>query len=323
MMGRIAAFVGALAAGLVAGLPARAQTFPASPVHFVVPFAAGGAVDILARTLGAEMSARWGQPVIIENRPGAGGIIASQVVAGAKPDGYTLLVVANGHAINQFIYDKLPYDTAKDFTPISLIGSSPNVMIVAADSPIRSLADVMKAEKEKPGDLSFGTAGIGTSTHLAGELLNYQTGMKLKAVPYKGGTLAINDLLGGHIPLSINAMAECLGLIKAGKLRAIGVTTAARSALLPDVPSIAEAGVKDFDIPVWWGLVGPAGMPSDLTDKIAKDSAAAANAASVKTTLGQLGATVAGSSPADFAKLIQADSARWGPVIKAAGIKAE
>jgi len=312
-------------AGLLAcGTSALAQqSFPTKPVRLLIPYAAGGAVDILGRTLGDELSKKWKQPVIIENRTGAGGTIASQVVAKSAPDGYTLVIVASGHAINPYLYQNLPYDTFKDFRPISLLGSSPNMMLVAATSPFKTLADVLAAARAKPGSLSYGMSGIGTSTHLAGELLKYMAKVDIVAVSYKGGAPIINDLLGGHIPLSFNNIPESIGQIKGGNLRPLGVTSATRAAVLPDVPTIAEAGVPGYDTAVWWGLLGPGGLSADLAAKISKDCVEALHAPAVKQRLDNLGATVAGTSPADFAKLIRADYEKWGPIIKAAGIKGE
>jgi len=314
----------ALAAFLICGTSALAQqSFPTKPVHLLIPYPPGGAVDILGRTLGDELSKKWGQPVIIENRTGAGGTIASQVVAKSAPDGYTLVIVASGHAINPYIYSNLPYDTFKDFRPISLLGSSPNILLVAANSPYKTLADLLAAARAKPGSLSYGMAGIGTSTHLAGELLKYMTKVDIAAVSYKGGAPVINDLLGGHIPLSFNNIPESIGQIKGGNLRPLGVTSATRSPVLPDVPTIAEAGVPGYDTVVWWGLLGPGGLSADLVAKISKDCAGALHAPAVKQRLDNLGAIVAGTSPADFAKLIRADYEKWGPIIKAAGMKGE
>ena len=314
----------ALAAFLICGTSALAQqSFPTKPVHLLIPYPPGGAVDILGRTLGDELSKKWGQPVIIENRPGAGGTIASQVVAKSAPDGYTLVIVASGHAINPYLYSNLPYDTFKDFRPISLLGSSPNILLVAANSPYKTLADLLAAARAKPGSFSYGMAGIGTSTHLAGELLKYMTKVDIAAVSYKGGAPVINDLLGGHIPLSFNNIPESLGQIKGGNLRPLGVTSATRSPVLPDVPTIAEAGVPGYDTVVWWGLLGPGGLSADLVAKISKDCAEALHAPAVKQRLDNLGATVAGTSPADFARLIRADYEKWGPIVKAAGMKGE
>lgn len=313
----------AAAAVLAAGGFASAQApFPAKPVHIFVPYAAGGGVDVLARTLGDVVSRQWGQGVVIENRPGAGGVVASQALVSSPPDGYTLIVVASGHATNAFLYPKLPYDTFKDFTPISLLASSPNILLVKADSPFRTLADMIAQARAKPGSLAFGHAGTGTSTHLAGELLKNLAKIDIQAISYKGGMPAINDLLGGQIPMSFNNGPESVGQLAAGTVRALAVTTASRAAFLPDVPSMAET-VPGYDTEVWWGLLGPAGMPADLVAKLSGDFVAALNTASVKERLAKLGASPIGSSPKVFDDKIHADYEKWGPIIKAAGMKAE
>jgi tripartite-type tricarboxylate transporter receptor subunit TctC len=301
---------------------ASAQSFPSKAVHIFVPYAAGGGVDVLARTLGDVVSKQWGQSVVIENRPGAGGLIASQALATSPPDGYTLIVVASGHATNAFLYPKIPYDTFKDFTPISLLASSPNVLLVRADSPFKTLGDVIAAAKAKPGSLSFAQAGTGTSTHLAGELLKNLAKIDLNAIPYKGGAPAINDLLGGQIPLSFNNGPESIGQLQAGTVRALAVTTAARAPFLPDVPSMSET-VPGYDTEVWWGLLGPAGMPPEVLAKLSHDFVAAVNTDSVKERLTKLGAVPIGSTPQQFDAKIHADYDKWGPIIKAAGMTAE
>jgi tripartite-type tricarboxylate transporter receptor subunit TctC len=307
----------------VAGGAASAQSpFPGRPVHIFVPYAPGGAVDILARTLGDAVSRQWGQGVVVENRPGAGGVIASQALATSPPDGYTLILVASGHATNAFLYPKLPYDTFKDFTPISQVASSPNILLVRADSPFKTLADLIAQARAKPGSLSFGHAGTGTSTHLAGELLKSLAKIDLDAIPYKGGAPAINDLLGGQITMSFNNGPESVGQIAAGTVRALAVTTATRAPFLPDVPSMSEA-VLGYDTEVWWGLLGPAGMPPDLVTKLSHDFVAALKTDDVKARLEKLGASPIGGSPQAFDAKIHADYDKWGPIIKAAGIKAE
>src|SRR6266436_8502324 len=314
----------AFAAGVVAAANvASAQTgFPTKAVHLFVPYPAGGAVDILARTLGDELSKNWGQPVIVENRPGAGGLVASQALATSAPDGYTLIVVASGHATNPFLYPKIPYDTFKDFTPISLLASSPNILLVRADSPFKTLADLIAQARSKPGSLSFAHAGTGTSTHLAGELLKNLARIDINPIPYKGGAPAINDLLGGQIPMSFNNGPESVGQLEAGTLRALAVTTAARASFLPNVPSMAET-VPGYDTEVWWGLLGPAGMAPDLVAKLSHDFVAALNTEPVKERLAKLGAAPIGSSPQQFDARIRADYKKWGPIIEAAGMKAE
>ena len=307
---------------LAMGGMASAQSFPSKTVHLLVPYPAGGAVDVLTRTLGDVVAKTWGQTVIVENRPGAGGVIASQALVAAPPDGLTLIVVASGHATNPFLYPKLPYDTFKDFTPISLLASSPNILLVRADSPFKTLGDVIAQAKAKPGSLSFGHAGTGTSTHLAGELLKSLAGIDIAAIPYKGGAPSINDLLGGQIPLSFNNGPESVGQIAAKTVRALAVTTAARAPFLPDVPSIGET-VPGYDTEVWWGLLGPGGMPRELIAKLSHDFVAALNTEAVKERLTKLGATPIGSSPEAFNAKIHADYEKWGPIIKAASIKAE
>jgi len=304
------------------GTASAQSAFPSRPVHIFVPYAAGGGVDILARTLGDVVSRHWGQTVVIENRPGAGGVVASQALATSQPDGYTLIVVASGHATNPFLYPKIPYDTFSDFAPISLLASSPNILLVRADSPFRTLGDMIAQARAKPGSLSFAHAGTGTSTHLAGELLKNLARIDINAIPYKGGAPAINDLLGGQIPMSFNNSPESVGQIEAGTVRALAVTTAARASLLPEVPSMAET-VPGYDTEVWWGLLGPAGMSRDLVEKLSHDFVAALNTEAVKERLTKLGASPIGSSPQQFDAKIRADYRKWGPIIEAAGIKAE
>jgi tripartite-type tricarboxylate transporter receptor subunit TctC len=307
---------------LAGGMACAQSPFPSRPVRIFVPYPAGGAVDILTRTLGDAVSRQWGQGIVVENRPGAGGVIASQALVTSPPDGYTLIVVASGHPTNSFLYAKLPYDTFRDFTPISLLASSPNILLVRADSPYRTLADMIAAAKAKPGSLSFAHSGTGTSTHLAGELLKSLARIDITAVPYKGGAPAINDMLGGQVPMSINNGPESVGQLAAGTVRALAVTTAKRASFLPDVPSMAET-VPGYDTEVWWGLLGPAGMPADVVAKLSHDFVAALNTETVKARLLQLGAMPIGSSPQEFDAKIHADYDKWGPIIKAAGIKAE
>src|SRR6476659_4836910 len=307
---------------VAAAAAASAQSFPSRPVRIFVPYPAGGGVDVLTRTLGDVVSKQWGQSVVVENRPGAGGVIASQAVVTSAPDGYTLIMVASGHATNPLLYAKIPYDTFKDFTPISLLASSPNILLVRADSPFRTMADLIAAAKAKPGSLSFAHAGTGTSTHLAGELLKALAKIDLTAIPYKGYEHAINNLLGGQIPMSFNNGPESVGQIEAGTVRALAVTTASRASFLPDVPSMAET-VPGYDTEVWWGLLGPAGMPRDLAEKISHDFVAALNTEAVKERLTRLGASPIGSSPQQFDAKIRADYKKWGPIIEAAGMKAD
>jgi tripartite-type tricarboxylate transporter receptor subunit TctC len=299
------------------------DVYPSRPVHLLVPFTPGGAVDIVARTLGDELSSRWGHPVVVENRPGAGGVVATEAAAKAAPDGYTLIIVAIGHALNPHLYAKLPYDTFNDFTPLTLIGTSPNILLVGADSPIKTLGDLLAAARAKPGQISYGHAGNGTSSHLAGELLKYMAKIDITSIPYKGGAPALTDLIGGHIPMTFNNIPESIAQITAGTVRPLGVTTAIRSPVLPNVPTIAESGLPGFDTGVWWGLLGPSGLSPAIKSKLAQDCMKAVQAPTVKARLLALGATPIGSSGEDFAALIRSDYEKWGPIIKAAGIRGE
>jgi tripartite-type tricarboxylate transporter receptor subunit TctC len=315
----------ALAGLLALGATAFAQdAYPSRAVHLIVPYPPGGAVDIIARTIGDQLSKRWGQSVIIENRGGAGGTIAETVAAKSPADGYTIILVASGHALIPYFYPKLPYDSQADFTAISLVGTSPNMLLVRADSALKTVADVLAAARAKPGELSYGYSGNGTSPHLAGELLKYMAKVEIAPVPYKGGAPVLNDLLGGHIPLSFNNIPESIGQVRAGAVRAIAVTTAARSPTLPDVPAIAETpGLAGYDTGVWWGFLAPAGLPADIKAKLATDCAEVVQLPAVKERLAGLGAVPVGSTPEEFAALIRGDYEKWGPVIKAAGIHGE
>ena len=253
----------------------------------------------------------------------AGGVVASEAAAKAAPDGYTLIIVATGHALNPHLYAKLPYDLFADFTPITLIGTSPNMALVRSDSPIKSIADLVSAARARPGEISYGHAGNGTSPHLAGELLKSMAKIDITPIPYKGGAPALTDLIGGHIPMTFNNIPESIAQITAGTIRPLGVTTATRSPVLPNVPTIAESGLPGFDTGVWWGVLGPAGLPADVKAKLARDCSEAVRSATVKARLLQLGATPIGSTPEEFAALIRADYEKWGPIIKAAGIHGE
>jgi tripartite-type tricarboxylate transporter receptor subunit TctC len=312
------------AAILLAGsLAAAAQAFPDKPIRVLVPYPPGGAVDIVARTLTQQMAQDWKTQFVIENRPGAGGVIATEIVAKAPPDGYTLIVVATGHAINPYLYQKLPYDTFKDFTAITELGDAPNILLVKTSLPVKTVGDLIALAKKEPGQLTYGTAGNGTSPHLAGELLKYMARINIVPVPYKGGAPALADLVAGQIPMTFNNIPESIGQIRAGTVRAVAVTTAARSPVLPNVPTVAESGVPGYDTGVWWGVIGPAGLPKPVLAKLHDGFVAALHAPAVTQHLEQLGAVPIGSTPEEFDKLIKTEAAKWAPIIKAAGIKAQ
>jgi tripartite-type tricarboxylate transporter receptor subunit TctC len=302
---------------------AHAENFPNRPVHILVPYSAGGAVDVLARTLGQSLAKSWGQQTVIENRPGAGGIVASQALTQAAADGYTLILVASGHPLNQFIYPSLPYDTFRDFTAITEIASSPLAIVVAKNSPYANLKDVLAAAKKDPDALSYGMSGNGTSAHLAGELLKYMAGVKILSIPYKGGAPALTAVMAGDIPISINPLAEVVGQLEQGPLRAIAVTSAQRSKALADVPTVAEAAVPGYDVSVWWGLLGPAHMPPELVTRLETDLKAALQDPNVLATLGKIGATPVGSTAREFEAFMHAEVTKWQPVLKAANIRAQ
>jgi tripartite-type tricarboxylate transporter receptor subunit TctC len=318
--------IGRLLAGaalFLASVHAHAENFPSRPVHILVPYAAGGAVDVVARTLGQSLAKIWGQQSIIENRPGAGGIVASQALTQAPPDGYTLILVASGHPLNQFIYPSLPYDTFKDFTAITEIAASPLTIVVAKQSPYANLKDLLAVARKDPDVLSYGMSGNGTSAHLAGELLKYMAGVKIVAIPYKGGAPALTAVIAGDIPMSINPLAEAVGQLEQGPLRAIAVTSAQRSRALPDVPTVAESGVPGYDVSVWWGFLGPAHMPPELVTKLETDLKAALQDPNVLMTLDKIGATPVGSTSKEFEEFMHAEVTKWEPVLKAANVRAQ
>ena len=300
-----------------------ADPFPSRPVKILVPYAAGGAVDVLARTLGQSLSKSWGQQPVIENRAGAGGIVASQALVQSPADGYTLILVASGHPLNQFIYPKLPYDTFKDFTAITEVAYSPLAIVVKKDSSIATLKDMIALAKRKPDLLSYGMAGNGTSAHLAGELLKFMAQIKIVPVPYKGGAPALMAVIADEVPISINPLPELLGQIDGGGLRALAVTTAQRAPQLPEVPTVAESGVAGYDASVWWGLLAPAGLSAELTEKLYRDVAIALRDPVVVEALAKMGATAVGSSPKEFDALIRSEAAKWEPILKEAHIKVE
>ena len=258
---------------------------------------------------------------MIENRPGAGGTIASQALAQSPPDGYKLILVASGHPLNQFFYPKLAYDTFKDFTAITEIAYSPLAFVVDKKSDSKTLQDLLTVAKQKPDALSYGNSGNGTSANLAGELLNHMAKVKIQSIPYKGGAPALTAVIAGDIPMSINPLPEVMGQVESGLVRVVAVSTASRAASLPDVPTVAEAGVPGYETSVWWGFLGPAGMPADVVTKLNADIVATLKDPTVLTTLTKLGATPVGNSPQAFDAFMRAEAAKWGPILKDADIK--
>ena len=324
MKASMQAFAAALLAAiaLVATTPAAAQgaSYPTKPVRLVVPFPAGGTTDILARAVAQKLSETWGQQVIVDNRPGAGGNIGSELVAKAPPDGYTLLMGTVGtHAINPSLYAKMPYNHVKDFTPVILVAGVPNVLVVNPSLPVNSVQELIAYGKANPNKLNFASSGNGTSIHLSGELFKTMTGVQMTHVPYKGSAPALTDLIGGQVQLMFDNPPSSLQFIKAGKLRALAVTSLARSQALPDVPTLAESGLPGFEASSWFGVLAPAGTPADIVAKLNGAVAAWLASPAAKEHLAAQGAIAAGGSPDAFVKHIADESAKWAKVVKASG----
>ena len=314
-----------LAACAVATLPTFAQSpYPNKTIRLVVPFTPGGVTDTSGRLIAEQLSKRLGQQVIVDNKPGASGNIGTQQVAAATPDGYTLVLAFDGTmVINPHVFDKVPFDTLRDFAPIGKIGDAVLILVAHPGVPAKTLQEVIALSKSQPGGLSYGTSGTGGTPHIAGEQLKLRTGANLVHVPYKGGGQAMIDVLGGNIPLVYTAVAGAQGQVKSGKLRAIAVSSAQRSKSLPDVPTFIESGVADFEVNSWVGLLAPAKTPKAIVDRLNLELNAVLNDAEVREKLNIMGITVTPGTPDKFSDDMKRDLARYGPVVRAAGIKAE
>ncbi len=310
----------ALAAALAAGhLPAAAQAYPAKPIHLVVGYAAGGSTDSVARLLGQKLAEELGQPVVVENKPGAGATIASDYVAKAAPDGYTLFMSTIANTINTTLYKRLSFDFERDFAPVSLVATVPNVLVVNPDVPAKTVKEFIALAKSKPGEINFGSSGSGSSVHLSGELFNMAAGVKLTHVPYKGSAPAAVDLMSGQIQAMFDNLSTALPFIKAGKLRALAVTSAERSPAAPDIPTMAEAGLPECEVLSWFALVAPAKTPKDIVDRLNAATVKALADPAVKQQFAALGADPVSSTPAVLADLIKSETAKWAKVVKASG----
>ena len=288
----------------------------------IVPYPPGGGTDIFARLLAAKLSPALGQQVVIEQRPGAGGVIGADVAAKAAPDGYTLLIgQASNLAINQHLMSKLPYDPAKDFAPITLIATSPGLLVVHPSLPIRTVKDLVALAKSRPGTINYASAGNGSPGHLAAAYFNTVAHIDLLHVPYKGATPAMTDVIAGHASLYFTSPVAAQPYLQSGRLRQIAVTSAQRFPPLPDVPSIAEAGYPDFDMTSWWGLLAPAGIPRDIVARLHTESVTALNAAEMKERLAAQGALVVTNAPDQFASYLKSEIANWGRIVKASGAR--
>jgi tripartite-type tricarboxylate transporter receptor subunit TctC len=316
---RLLGAVGALTATAFAG-PLSAQSFPAKPLRLVVPFPAGGPTDIVARPLAQMLGDALGQQVVVDNRGGAGGSIGADAVAKSPADGYALLMGTVGtHAINPALYKKLPYDATKDFTALGLIALAPVAVVVHPGTPYNTVADLIAAAKREPGRIHFGSAGNGTPGHLTGEMFAKAAGIELKHVPYKGSAPAVTDLLGGQIPLMFDPVQSVLQHIRGGKLRALAVSSSARAAVLPQVPTVNEAGLPGFEATAWWALFAPAGLPAPIAAKLAAEAARIVQAEAFREKLVEIGVQP-GAAAQPFADFQRAEIAKWGAAVRDSGV---
>ncbi len=302
------------AALFLASPAARAQSYPSRQITLIIPFAAGGSNDIIARAIGRQLSEAWGQPVIAENRPGAGGVIGASAVAAAPPDGYTLLLVSTTFTINAAIKKSMPFDAAKDFTPIAFIARSPLLFVASKDLPVKSAKDALALAKSKPDRITYASAGIGSINQIAAELIAQSAGVKLMHVPYKGGAPALNDLLGGHVDVYVSSMPQVQQLAQSGQVNALAVTSVKRAQLLPDVPTLDESGIPGFDLSSWWGIVGPVGMPPDVVDALNAEINKALNSPEIAKFMASEGAEAHAMTPQAFGELIHTEIKRWTKV---------
>jgi len=331
--GRTRRLIGAAslaAASSLISLPVAAQAnWPTKPVRIVVPFAPGGTTDILARAVAPELSKAFGQQFVVDNRTGAGGNVGADIVAKSPGDGYTLLMGTVGtHGINKSLYPKMPFDPQKDFAPITLVAGVPNVMVMNAEKAgklgINSVADFVKYAKSRPGQLSMASSGNGTSIHLSGELFKSQTGIFMTHIPYRGSGPALLDLIGGNVDVMFDNLPSAMPQIKGGKLKAFAVTSGQRSAALPDLPTVEEAGkLKGFEASSWFGLLAPAGTPPEIVNRIQQEVAKALATPAIKEKMLAQGAIPSGNTPQEFAKLIDSEITKWAQVVKVSGAKVD
>lgn len=300
---------------------AAAQTYPARPVRLIVAFAPGGAADIIGRIIAAQLSEQWGEQIVVDNRGGAGGVIGTEIAARAKPDGYTLLLFSSAHTVNPSLY-KLPYDPVKDIMPIGRVAVAASALVAHPSVPVRSVKDLVALARKNPGRLDFASGGIGSFTHLATELFRMLTGIDFLIVQYKGVGPSVTDLLGGHTQASLSTLSAFVSHINAGRLRVLSTGGAKRSVILPDVPTIAEAGVPGYEANAWFGIAAPAGTPKAIVDRLSKELSIVAAAAETKKRLLDQGAEVDPMGPAEFGPFVASEMAKWARVVKQGNIKA-
>ena len=303
---------------------AQAQTYPSHPITLIIPFAPGGSTSIVGRAIADKMSETLGEKIIVDNRPGAGGTVGTRAVANSAPDGYTIGLGYTGTlAIGPTLYRKAGYDPRKDFAPIGMIGNAPNSLVVHPSFPAKTLAELIAYGKANPGKINFGSAGAGTASHITGEYFGRVAGITLTHIPYKGTGPALVDLIGGHIPMAFAPIPAAHASVSGGQLRALAVTSLARSSLLPEVPTIAESGLSDFDGSLYYGLIAPAGTPRPIIDRLNAELRAALSSDDVKNRLVQDGAEPTPGSPDDYATLIDKDEAKWAQIVRSTGLKEE
>ncbi len=320
MLGSVLGFA-MLAGG--AGL-AHAQAYPTKPIWIIVPYAAGGAVDIVARSLGEDLSKRLGQQVLVDNKPGAGGNVATAHVARSAPDGYTLVIAGGATTVAKQLFANLQYDPYKDLTPVAMIGAAPAVLVVAADSPIKDVEGLVAMAKAKPGAMTFGHGGVGTtSEHLAGEMFRARADIDITTVAYKGGPAAMNDVIGGRITAVFTNPVNAIPMISSGRIRALAVAADNRLPALPEVPTMAQAGMPDFEVAVWWGLMGPANLPEAVVRTLNAAVGEALATGAIRTRLDALNAFPISATPAQFRKFFEDEGAKWVNVARQAGLKPE
>ena len=312
-----------LSSALLATSAVWAQTYPAKPIRAIVPFPAGGGIDTVIRLLGPKMGETLGQPILVDNRSGASGTLGTEIVAKAPPDGYTLLATFSSHAQNQILYRNLPFDTLRDFAPITVFGTVPNILVINPALPVKTVKDLIALAKKRPGEILYASIGNSSPSHLSAELFNSMAGIKTTHVPYKGAAPSMIALVSGETQLTFTTVLVAVPYVKTGKLRALGVASLKRSPAMPDVPTIDEAGVKGYDSTAWWGLLAPARSPRPVIDRLHSATTTAMNPPETRDRLVQLGAEPAGMSPEAFDRLIRDDVVKWGKVVKALGLTAD
>jgi tripartite-type tricarboxylate transporter receptor subunit TctC len=311
----------ALALLLAVASPAAAD-YPDHPIRMIIPFPPGGSNDVVGRLVAKQLSVKLGQQVFVDNRGGAGGVLGTEAATQAPPDGYTLLIISIAHAVNPALY-KLNYDPLKSFTPIGILATGPNVLVVNPELPVHNVKELLALAKEKPGSIDYASAGIGSFQHLGGELFKLTAGVNLQHVPYKGGGPAMQDVVAGHVKVMFSSLVQTTPFIKSGQLRALGTGGSKRNPVLPDVPTIAEAGVPGYESNNWWGIMAPAGLPKPLVDKLYAAIQEALKAPELQEAFAREGAATVAMSTDEFAHYIESEIAKWGRVVKEGNIKAQ